>query len=263
MILYENNCIDKCPDKYYLDDNRQCQECNNLCQIYLDNNCTQCTSCIDGFYLKKNSYECLKCHYTCKTCEQEEEIDNAHCLSCHVNSEYKYLVDADGFGKNCVNKCPNKTTLKEGKCVLEEEKKEEEKEEEGEKEEEIEENEKEGKGQEKEEREEEEKKEEEKEEEGKEGEKEEEEEEEKGESEKKEAKERLKDKEKEEGEVEGENKYSLAIIIPSIIGGIIVISIIILIIRRHFKKRGLNNRDRDQLINETNQELQVCKSFDS
>ena len=124
MILYENNCIDKCPDKFYLDENKQCKPCNNLCLNHIDNNCTQCTSCIDGFYLKKNSYECEKCNHTCKTCEQEEEIDNAHCTSCDVNSEYKYLVNADGFGKNCVNICPNKTILKEGKCIKEEKKEE-------------------------------------------------------------------------------------------------------------------------------------------
>ena len=95
--------------------NKECKQCNTSCKTCYNNDI--CTSCFDGFYLKQITFECQKCGEHCKTCEKGEETNNENCLSCDVNSEYKYLIDANGFGKNCVKECPSGTILKESKCI--------------------------------------------------------------------------------------------------------------------------------------------------
>ena len=117
-VLYNNNCVDECPDNFYKDENKECKECNNLCKEY-DNNCNNCTSCYDGYYLKDNV--CLECNEHCETCERGKEGNNEQCSSCNKSSEYKYLIEAEGFGRNCVKECPSGTILKEDKCILDEE----------------------------------------------------------------------------------------------------------------------------------------------
>ena len=116
-VLYKNNCIDECPDEFYEDENKECKACSNLCKTY-DKICNNCTSCFDGYYLKENSFECLKCNEHCETCDRGEEGNNEQCSSCNISSEYKYLIDAEGFGRNCVKECPSKTILKENKCII-------------------------------------------------------------------------------------------------------------------------------------------------
>ena len=55
------------------------------------------------------------------TCNGESENGNNHCLSCNESLNESFLVIADGFGNNCVDKCPEKTKLDEDnkKCINE------------------------------------------------------------------------------------------------------------------------------------------------
>ena len=54
---------------------------------------------------------CKKCNENCKTCNIPSIGDNQNCLTCDKNSTYKYLVNATGFGSNCVSSCPSGTVL--------------------------------------------------------------------------------------------------------------------------------------------------------
>ena len=72
-----------------------------------------CDNCIDGYY--KNDILCLKCHKNCEKCSKGPENSNEKCESC-LNKEWK-LIKADGFQRNCVEKCPDNTTEKDNICV--------------------------------------------------------------------------------------------------------------------------------------------------
>ena len=119
-ILENNKCV-KCHEN--------CESCFASSQNKIEQNCLSCKSgkylyenncvdnCEDGLYIYNNK-ECKKCNEHCKTCEKGEEENNENCLSCDINNGYKYLVDAEGFGKNCVNECPNGTIIYNEKCIL-------------------------------------------------------------------------------------------------------------------------------------------------
>ena len=109
LIFHENNCITSCPKGYY-EENKKCVLCNQLCKTSGEN-CNDCTSCYDGYYLKESLYSCEKCDWICKTCSDASTTDNNNCLSCNLNSEYKYFVNAEGFPNNCVKECPEGTVL--------------------------------------------------------------------------------------------------------------------------------------------------------
>ena len=127
-ILFDNNnCIDKCPDGYYEED-KTCSQCNQLCKTSSENNCNQCTSCNEGYYLIKKDYKCEKCNLHCKTCIGASTVENENCLTCDINSEYKYYVNAKGFGNNCVKQCPEGTELNNNDgltCILPKQKQDE------------------------------------------------------------------------------------------------------------------------------------------
>ena len=114
-VVLNGNCIEKCPDRYFVKDNN-CQECNDSC-FSCSENPNNCTSCIDGEYLDESNHTCNNCTEHCKTCSKGLENGNENCLSCDLNSQYKYLVKAEGFDSNCVTGCPENTTLKKNECV--------------------------------------------------------------------------------------------------------------------------------------------------
>ena len=116
-VLQNGNCLDKCSNGYYLTESKY-QECKkNYCNIFSINSC-DCLECKNGLYLDKQKKICEKCNEHCKTCVQGGEENNEHCSSCDINSQYKYLLDAKGFSKNCVHECPNGTILENEKCIL-------------------------------------------------------------------------------------------------------------------------------------------------
>jgi hypothetical protein len=120
---------------YYKDENASIYyKCGDNCERCLnDINCIKCnsnytkinninSSCylindLIPFYSPdpNDEYGYLSCdllYKNCLTCNNEQ------CLSCNTSSEYKYLIDTEGFGRNCVKECPSETILKDGKCVL-------------------------------------------------------------------------------------------------------------------------------------------------
>ena len=118
LILHNNNCINNCPNGYYEED-RECKECNILCKT-TGTNCNDCTSCKDGYFLIPSQYKCEQCDTNCQTCSSGKTDESENCLSCKLDSENKYLVNAEGFAKNCVNKCPGGTILDKNNitCIL-------------------------------------------------------------------------------------------------------------------------------------------------
>ena len=118
FVFHENNCLNECPEKYY-ENNKECFLCNQLCNS-TGAHCNNCTSCIEGYYLLENEMNCKKCNENCKTCNNMPIGDNQNCLTCDINSTYKYLVNATGFGSNCVSSCPSGTVLGDNFiCILE------------------------------------------------------------------------------------------------------------------------------------------------
>ena len=120
--ILENNKCYKCHENCEscfgssLDNKEQkCLSCKNTSMFLYENNCVN--NCSDGFYIYNNN-KCKACDKHCKTCEKGEENNNQHCLTCDINSDYKYLIDAKDFGKNCIQECPNETVLEDGKCIL-------------------------------------------------------------------------------------------------------------------------------------------------
>ena len=102
-----------------------CKTCNHNGSSVENQNCTSCMdsnllvedsgNCVEkcplGYYQKEDS--CKLCNENCLTCSNEKENDNNNCLTCDRNSTYKYLLNAENFGKNCVEKCPDGTKLDE------------------------------------------------------------------------------------------------------------------------------------------------------
>ena len=112
-VLYQGNCIKTCPLGYFKSGNK-CDKCNDLCYNCI-NNADHCMSCNLGFYF--NEYKCYQCHKNCRTCQKGGDNNNENCLTC--NNNY-YLIDAEGFGNNCVQNCPEETELDKSKekCIL-------------------------------------------------------------------------------------------------------------------------------------------------
>ena len=59
------------------------------------------------------------CHHACLECDYIGDEKNQNCTACDINSKFKYLINSDDYGKNCVEKCPEGTILNEAKfqCI--------------------------------------------------------------------------------------------------------------------------------------------------
>ena len=116
--------------KYLLFCYETCSECSDV-GIVDEHNCTSCLEgkvlfsgyinydeyrnvclyeCPIGYYEKDNI--CKSCYETCERCLGSGDEENNNCLSCYLKLSYKYLINAPGLVKNCVNKCPEGTVLK-------------------------------------------------------------------------------------------------------------------------------------------------------
>ena len=149
---------DECEDGYNII-NGKCGKCYDNCETcnaFNGNEDIQhCTKCKKNLYFFNETGEgncldncpigtyndidiCSKCHENCKTCTEGPIDKNENCESCEDD---KYLIDAENFGSNCVDECPNGTNITNISnifyCVIPddppEEEEEEEPEEEGEK----------------------------------------------------------------------------------------------------------------------------------
>ena len=100
---------EKCNGKYS-NFSHNCESC--IEDYYLtDKNCTK--ECYSSYYKNESSRQCEKCHENCLTCSKGSENGNNYCLSCNIG---KYLLNATGYGKNCVDECPNNTIIKDNYC---------------------------------------------------------------------------------------------------------------------------------------------------
>ena len=102
--------------KIVLKISKTCEKCSEFCKIC--ENSEKCNICYDGYYLEGNV--CKKCSTNCKTCSKgPEENGNNNCLTCDLNSLYKYLIDNE---KNytCVDNCPINSILIESNmtCII-------------------------------------------------------------------------------------------------------------------------------------------------
>jgi hypothetical protein len=89
-------------EHYFANENNKCEMCDDEC-LGCSGNKTNCTSCENGKYVNSQN-KCEKCSDICKTCSGGVSNGIHNCLSCDINSEYKYLI-LDDFNKTCVENC--------------------------------------------------------------------------------------------------------------------------------------------------------------
>ena len=104
LFLQEGNCVEKCSNKYFLND-KNCEKCDESCET-CDKASNNCTSCKNGKYMDKNTetHMCKDCINNCETCEFSED----NCITCNQTSSFKYF-----FNSSCYEKCPKNTKLNE------------------------------------------------------------------------------------------------------------------------------------------------------
>ena len=119
---------DECEDGYSMI-NGKCGKCHKNCQIcskFNGNDTNQyCTKCKENLYFLSENRQgncieycpngtyintdiCSKCHKNCETCQEGPKEDDERCKTC---KDKKYLIDADDFGSNCTQECPNGTII--------------------------------------------------------------------------------------------------------------------------------------------------------
>ena len=115
FFLANGNCYKVCPLGYF-SSGKICEKCNDLCKS-CNKRPDNCLTCSLGFYF--NDENCLPCHNNCGSCLKGGNNNDENCLTCRDNF---YLIEADGFGKNCVSECPENTALDESKskCIYSE-----------------------------------------------------------------------------------------------------------------------------------------------
>ena len=105
-------CYSTCKNCYGKDSNisHNCESC--IQDHYLtDKNCTQ--ECYLSYYKNESTRKCEKCNENCLTCSKGSENGNNYCLSCNNG---QLLLNATGYGNNCVDQCPNNTIRKDNYC---------------------------------------------------------------------------------------------------------------------------------------------------
>ena len=122
--------MNKCLNGYY-EGNKHCKNCHSsflTCDKGFSDNSPHCTSCKNNktlindtkkcnetcditYYKNETENKCYKCNSNCKSCSEGSKNGNNYCLSCNENSTYKYLINAKGLNKNCVEQCPESTFL--------------------------------------------------------------------------------------------------------------------------------------------------------
>ena len=121
--LNGTNCLSTCPNGYFINSNKECQQCSITCQNCTDfGNCISCSnqfplmimnqrscveSCPEGYYVNNNN--CLQCQIPCITCESQLD-----CLSCDSNNPLNLLNTKQ---KRCVASCPIQTFQNKSSCL--------------------------------------------------------------------------------------------------------------------------------------------------
>ena len=104
----EQNCVEKCSEGYF-EQNNICVKCNEPCKTCTTSADT-CQMCIERYYLEEKN--CKPCSNYCLTCNKGEENGLHNCLSCDINSEFKYFLNND-----CLKVCPNDYVVENLKCI--------------------------------------------------------------------------------------------------------------------------------------------------
>ena len=132
-----HNCIDKCLDGYY-EDNNTCRVCHKSClkcekggsednpncysckdNKYLLDDSLKCSeNCGNNYYKNETEKKCYRCSDNCEKCSRGSIDGNNFCLTCDKNSKFKYLLNQINIS-NCVEECPNTTILNEtiNQCI--------------------------------------------------------------------------------------------------------------------------------------------------
>lgn len=123
-VLFEGDCIDKCPEKYVklVANPGVCTPCSNShCLICCDNNQNKCKICEKGWFVGPDGACTEKCPvgYTsvdgkCQPCEVSQcKICDSDISKCEVCNEPLFLSFCS---KKCLPECPKCQYVKSGKC---------------------------------------------------------------------------------------------------------------------------------------------------
>ena len=119
-VLYNNKCIDTCPNGYYADENGRCVECSfEHCKTCNKDNCFDCKGdykllekknkcyeeCPKGYYADDNDV-CQECSLNCEECS-----DAKTCTKC----EEPYLIGTDNL---CTDECEEGSVNIDGRCNI-------------------------------------------------------------------------------------------------------------------------------------------------
>lgn len=113
--LWENECLESCPEGYFADQNNKCQKCHWECKTCADYfTCLSCNEyddwpffydfkcydeCPSATYVDQDNV-CQECESPCRECTGPE---NGECLSClQTSTNSTYYLD----GTTCLKECP-------------------------------------------------------------------------------------------------------------------------------------------------------------
>ena len=99
------NCT-KCINGFFMNENENenCEKCDETKCETCSNNKDHCDSCKEGKYLIKENNTCQNCDEHCETCFDGPSNGSHNCLSCKSDSKYKYLKK-DENNSTCVEDC--------------------------------------------------------------------------------------------------------------------------------------------------------------
>ena len=97
------NCT-KCIDGFFMNEGEKCEKCDEIKCETCSSNKEHCDSCKVGKYLVKENSTCQNCDEHCETCSSGANEESYNCLSCKTDTEYKYLIK-DDYLSTCVKNC--------------------------------------------------------------------------------------------------------------------------------------------------------------
>ena len=112
-IHCHSNC-ETCEEVSFSEENQKCISCKNDLLLQ-EKNCVE--KCSEGYYKQENNQpkSCLRCSKNCKKCSNGIVDENENCEECE--SKF-YLIDEPRFPKNCVEICPEGFNISHNFCKM-------------------------------------------------------------------------------------------------------------------------------------------------
>ena len=100
-FLYDGNCVNSCPEKWFGNNEKKCEKCDMNC-VSCSGKASFCTACEEDHQLVYN-----KCVINCK---KNEYVEDAHCWACHPSC----TACSNSTAWSCTECGTNTLTTREG-----------------------------------------------------------------------------------------------------------------------------------------------------